>query len=74
MKKRHSLRDELDRIRKHREATELVVYNGILMTRKTKKELKEKYCGMCGKEKKNPKLYFRELFCGDCVEKAMAGK
>lgn len=48
--------------------------NGMYLTENEIKETREKYCSGCGREKKNPKKWFGEEFCGDCWERFSHGK
>lgn len=73
-KKNLELRDQLHRLKQIRESLTPVRFMGVITSLKDAKEFKERFCSGCGREKKNPKLYFGELFCHDCVEKWQAGK
>lgn len=66
---REELKRKLDFLRKKTDAETIVNFRGLLMSRKDAKEYQNQFCSGCGREKKNPKLYFGELFCSDCVEK-----
>lgn len=65
---------ELARLREIRRKKTLLMMNGLLVTEKDAREYREHFCSGCGREKKDPKLWFGEVFCGDCVEKFRAGK
>lgn len=52
----------------------LVPFRGMYAPYEAAESYREKFCSGCSREKKNPKLYFGEMFCEDCVEKWLAGK
>lgn len=65
---------ELARLREIRQKKTLLMLNGLLVTEKDARDYRENFCSSCGKFKKDPKLWFGESFCGDCVERFKAGK
>jgi len=65
--------EQLRLLRSVRNKTELVKHNGVYMTVSQKQELQKHFCAMCAKPKTNPKIYYGEEFCGDCVERCIAG-
>jgi len=74
MSTRADLQLQLEYLRKKTDAETLVRFRGVHMSRASAKEFQEQFCQGCGRDKKNPKPYFGELFCGDCVEKWSNGK
>lgn len=73
---RLSKEDELQfkLLREARKRKTLLMRGGILISEKEYEEMRNKTCGGCGGEKINPKPWFGELFCGECVEAFKHGK
>ena len=65
---------ELSILREARRRKQLCKLGGILMSEKEALDYRRSMCGGCGKARTNPKRYFGEIFCSDCVEKWNAGK
>lgn len=64
----------IKQLRNLRKPNELVQHGGLIVQRKVMEAHKARWCGICGKEKNNPRVYYGEEFCGDCVEKSLHGK
>lgn len=71
---KHADSDELHRLRRIRERKTLCRYGRLVLTETEMRKVRENYCSGCGGEKRHPKIYFGETFCGDCVEKWQNGK
>lgn len=62
------------RLKKLSEQRRLTNIQGVIVTEKLAREYRDHWCQGCAGEKKNPKLYFGQTFCGDCVDKWQHGK
>lgn len=72
---KQSDRQELALLRASRARKTLIMRNGLIMSEADALKCREEYCAGCGKLKaKYRKVYLGEEFCGDCVDKWLAGK
>lgn len=76
MRTRRALASEIEALRnlkEKRDRATSVRFRGLILSKKDALEYQEKFCSGCGKEKHKPRLWFGEVFCGECVERFKAG-
>ena len=67
------LRAQLNFMKAAQDARRFRSTGDIYIPEATRREIRDKYCPGCAKEKKNPREYFGEEFCYDCFDRFIHG-